>query len=283
MGIACLNYILLSLSRVASRSQETGIRKTIGANYKHILKMLLTETWVLVMLSMTASFVLAFIVLPYFNKLAEVNIAVTELLNWKFILIAIALALVLTIISGIYPAIKMMNIRPLNVLGKFSTYKLNPFLSRIFITFQYTACTVLIAFAIVMAQQIKFVNNKELGFDKEQALIIDNPYGFNKEKTIMMEEQLRQYASSQPAIAGFTGTDFRYARISNSNSHNINGIMESVNSMIVDYDYFEFNKIPIIQGRSFSRQFISDTSRLEISKEQLDTLGEQNYGFFSSK
>jgi len=99
LGIACLNYILLSLSRVASRSQETGIRKTIGANYKHILKMLLTETWVLVMLSMTASFVLAFIVLPYFNKLAEVNIAVSELLNWKFILIAISLALLLTVIS----------------------------------------------------------------------------------------------------------------------------------------------------------------------------------------
>jgi putative ABC transport system permease protein len=72
----------------------------------------------------------------------------------------------------------MTNIRPLNVLGKFSTYKLNPFLSKIFITFQYTACTVLIAFAIVMAQQIKFVNNKELGFDKEQALIVDNPYSF---------------------------------------------------------------------------------------------------------
>ena len=227
----------------------------------------------LVMLSMTASFVLAFIVLPYFNKLAEVNIAVAELLNWKFILIAVALALLLTIISGIYPAIKMTNIRPLNVLGKFSTYKLNPFLSKIFITFQYTACTVLIAFAIVMAQQIKFVNNKELGFDKEQALIVDNPYGFNKEKTIMMEEQLRQYASTQPAIAGFTGTDFRYGRISNSNSHNINGTLESINSMLVDYDYFEFNKIPIIQGRSFSKQFISDTSRLNIPKEQLDTLG----------
>ena len=124
-----------------------------------------------------------------------------------------------------------------------------------------------------MAQQIKFVNNKELGFDKEQALIIDNPYSFNREKTIMMEEQLRQYASIQPAIAGFTGTDFRYARISNSNSHNINGTMEPINSMIVDYDYFEFNKIPIIQGRSFSRQFISDTSRLDIPKEQLDTVG----------
>ena len=60
------------------------------------------------MFSMTASFVLAFVVLPYFNKLAEVNIAVAELLNWKFILIAIALVLLLTIISGIYPAIKML-------------------------------------------------------------------------------------------------------------------------------------------------------------------------------
>jgi hypothetical protein len=72
----------------------------------------------------------------------------------------------------------------------------------------------------------------------------------------MMAEQLRQYASTQPAIAGFTGTDFRYARISNSNSHNINGTMVPVNSMIVDYDYFEFNKIPIIQGRSFQGNLI---------------------------
>jgi putative ABC transport system permease protein len=273
LGIACLNYVLLSLSRVASRSQETGIRKTIGANYKHILKMLLTETWVLVMLSMTASFILAVIILPYFNNIAEVNISVVELLNWKFVMIAAGLAVLLTIISGIYPAIKMMNIKPLNVLGKFSTYKLNPFLSKIFITFQYTACIVLIAFTIVMAQQIRFVNNKELGFDKEQALIVNNPFRFNKEKTIMMEEQLRQYASTQPAIAGFTGTDFRYAKISNSNGHNINGKKEAINSMLVDYDYFEFNRIPVILGRSFSRQFITDTARLDIPKEQLDSLG----------
>ena len=275
LGIACLNYVLLSLSRVAVRSHEAGVRKTVGAAWRHIISLFLTETFVLVTLSMLIGFVLAVIALPYFNGLTKVSIAAAEILNLQFISIAVLLVLTLSLIAGIYPAIKMAGIKPLNVLSKFGTYKLNPTLSKVFITLQYTACIVLIVFSIVIARQISFVNNKDLGFDKEQTLIIQNPYWGDKEETIALREQLHQFAASQPGIAGITGSSFRFANGFNMNGHNINGKKEMITDMTIDYDYFEVNKIPVIKGRTFSRQFLSDTSRLNIPKEQLDSLGSQ--------
>lgn len=275
LGIACLNYVLLSLSRVAARSQEAGVRKTVGAGWRHIVSLFLTETFVLVALSMAAGFGLAVLALPFFNGLTDVSIPASEILNVRFAGIAFGLVLLLTFIAGIYPAIKMAGIKPLRVLSKFGTYKLNPALSKVFITLQYTACIVLIVFAIVIARQLRFVNNKDLGFDKEQTLLVQNPYWGNKDKTMLLRERLQQFAASQSAIAGFTGTAFRYANGFNMNGHTLNGKKEMITDMFVDYDYFEVSRIPILKGRPFSRQFPTDTARINVPKEQLDSLNTQ--------
>ena len=275
LGIACLNYILLSLSRVAIRSHEAGVRRTVGAGWRHMVSLFLTETSVLVLLSMLFAFVLAVIALPYFNQLTKVSIAIVELINLQFIAIAFFLAIILTVIAGIYPAIKMAGIKPLNVLNKFGTYKLNPTLSKVFIALQYTACIVLIVFSIVIARQIRFINNKDLGFDKEQTLLIQNPYWGEGEKTLALRDRLHRFASSRPSITGVTGSTFRYGTGGNRNGHNINGTKLLINDLAVDYDYFEYNKIPIVKGRAFSSEFSTDTSRLDIPKEQLDSLSSQ--------
>jgi len=272
LGIACLNYVLLSLSRVAARTQEAGVRKTVGAGWKHIMSMFLTETFVMVFISMIAGFILASIILPYFNGLTNIIIPLSELWNWKFITVAFGLSILLTLLAGVYPAIKMAGIKPLSILNKFTTYKLNPSLSKVFITLQYTACIVLIIYSIVITQQIKYINNKNLGFDKEQTLIIANPFWGDRQQTLSLRDKLDQYASSQREFTGTTGSDFRFAAISNKNGHNINGRKEMVAQMNIDYDYFSFNRIPLVKGRFFSKEFITDTTRLVISKDQLDTL-----------
>ena len=271
LGIACLNYILLSLSRVSARSQEAGVRKTVGAGWKHIISMFLMETFTMVIIAMIAGYIIAVIALPYFNELTKIRIPVIELFNWKFVAVGVGLAILLTFLAGIYPAIKMAGIKPLSVMSKFSTYKMDPSLSKIFITLQYTACIVLIVYSIVIAQQIKFINNKDLGFEKEQTLIVKNPFWGDRQKTLALRDQLYQYAASQPDLTGATGADFRFAGISNRNGHNIDGKKEMIASMNIDYDYFTFNKISLLKGRFFSKEFISDTARLNISKEQLDS------------
>lgn len=275
LGIACLNYVLLSLSRVAARSHEAGIHKTIGARWKHIMAMVLTETCVLVSIAVLLGFVLAVIALPYFNELANVKISQAEILSWDFLLVAIGLIVLLSLVAGIYPAIKMAGISPLNMLRKFGTYKLSPSLSRLFIGVQYTACIVLIVLAIVIARQIDYVYNKDMGFDKEQVLIVNNPYWGDKLKTLALREKLQQYASSKPALIGFTASTFRFGGGLNRNGHIINGERQLISEMTVDYDYFEFNKIQIVHGRPFSPQFLNDTSRLDIPREKLDSLSTQ--------
>lgn len=275
LGIACLNYVLLSLSRVAVRSQEAGVRKVVGAGWKHIVSMFLTETWVMVFLSLLAGFILAIIALPYFNELTGVKIPTIEIVNPQFIGVAVAFSLLLSVTAGIYPAIKMAGIKPLRALGKFSTYKLSPSLSKVFVTMQYTACIVLIVFSIVISQQISFVHNKDLGFNKEQMLLVQNPYWGDRAKTAALREELYQYASTQPTITGVTGSSNRYGQGSNTNGHYVDGRKMLINMLTVDYNYFELNKIPIIKGRSFSKEFSSDTTRFNIPKEKLDTLSSQ--------
>ena len=122
------------MSQVASRTQEIGIRKTIGAKWKHILQLFLTETQILVLSAMLAGFLIAVAALPYFNSLTDVNIPVEELMKWDVAAIFFSLAILLTLLAGTYPAIKMSGIRPFNMLRKFSTYKLSPSLSGIFVT-----------------------------------------------------------------------------------------------------------------------------------------------------
>ncbi|HWJ90527.1 MAG TPA: ABC transporter permease [Flavisolibacter sp.] len=110
--IACLNYVLLSLSRVAARSHEAGVRKTVGAGWKHIIHLFLTETQVLVLLSVIFGFILALVALPYFSALTGVDLAAAEIVNWEVIATGLALCIVLTFIAGIYPALKMAGISP---------------------------------------------------------------------------------------------------------------------------------------------------------------------------
>jgi putative ABC transport system permease protein len=271
LGIAALNYVLLSLSRVVSRSQEAGIRKTMGAGWKQIVRLFLTETNLLVLLSLLLGFILAVATLPVFNKFTNTIIKPQELFNWNMAAMLVLLCLLLTFIAGIYPALKMAGISPLNMLRKYSTYKISPGLSGVFVTIQYTSCMVLIVFAIVIAQQMKRLYNKDLGFDKEQVLLLQNPFRFDFNQTVSLREQLRNYAASQPAITDFSATGSRYGFADNMNGHVIDGKREYVLEMSVDYDYFSFNRIPLIKGRAFSPEYKIDTIRQSFPAEALDS------------
>jgi putative ABC transport system permease protein len=271
LGIACLNYVLLSLSRVAARSQEAGIRKTMGASWQQVVQLFLTETWVMVSIALLLGFFLSIIALPYFNTLTNISILSAELFQWPVFFFLLGLSFVLTLLAGIYPAFKMAGISALNMMRKFSTYKLNPSLSKLFLTLQYTACVVLIVFAIVIAQQMKFIYSKDIGFDKEQVLFVENPFRENVEKTVSLRDKMMNYANSQTAFTGFTGVGHRYAQGYNMNGHVINDKREYIAEMRIDYNYFAFHKISIVKGRDFSPDFKIDTSRQEFPKDAMDS------------
>lgn len=271
MGIAIVNYVLLSLTRVSARTQEAGVRKTLGAGWYQVVRLFLAETQWLVFVSMIAGVVLAVLALPFFNSLTNTAIQVSELLQWQLILFMVGFAVLLTVLSGIYPALQMAGIGPLFMLRKYSTYKINPRLSKVFITLQYTSCMVLIVFAIVVGKQMQYVYEKDLGFDTEQLLLVENPYAFNHEaKSLSLRNQIRTYAAQQTSFTGATGAGTRYGR-SNLNGHMIDGKREYIREYRVDFDFFEVNRIGLVKGRFFSANFPTDTIRQEIPAAMLDS------------
>jgi putative ABC transport system permease protein len=269
--IVCINYVLLTLTNTVARSQEVGVRKTIGAGRKQIVLQFWVETQLLVLLSAVAGFYLAKFSVPFFNSLTGATISFNLIPTTTMIGILTIVVVGLGILAGVYPALAMSGLKPLKIMRGQSTYKLNPKLSKVFVVLQFSACIILVVSSLVVGRQMKFLLNKDLGFDKEQVLMIETPDGYDPEKSIPLRERFYNYAAADPAIAMVTATTFRLEEDFNTRGHRINGENVTLTELPVDFNYFDFAKIPIIKGRSFSPVFATDTSEFEIPAALVDS------------
>ena len=262
--IACVNYVLLTLTNTVSRSQEVGIRKTLGAGRKNIVLQFLTETQILVLLSVVAGIILCISALPYFNSLIGSSIDIANFSFGSFLLGAVCLFVVLGITAGFYPALVMSGMKPLNMLRKFSSVKINPVLSKALVVAQYAACVLLIISSLVIARQMGYMNKMNLGFDKEQVMLVENPYEWDDPDRVALTPRIYQYAASEPAIESMTSSGSKFGWGFNMNGHIIDGKREMIYQVPVDFNYFEFLKIRLIKGRFFSREMATDSAKFEI-------------------
>lgn len=267
--IACVNYVLLTLTGTLSRSQEVGIRKTVGAARKAIIAQFYTETQLLSFLAVGLGFVLAGLCLPFFSSLTGAA------LEWRYfsakdvVLTFVLLALVLGLLAGVYPALVMSGLKPLNMMQKNATYRLNPYLSKVLVVLQFAVCIVLITASLAIGKQMRYMNEAKLGYDTEQIVSIQNPFGFEATaRAFQLKAQLQQYVAMQPELEAFTASTLPFQGYNNVNSHLINGERTMVNVFDVDYDYFNFYKIPIVKGRAFSPALASDSAELKLSDAQ---------------
>lgn len=267
--IATVNYILLSLTNTVSRSQEVGVRKTIGAKRKQIVVQFWIETILITLIAVVAGIVLAVLFIPLFNNLTGATIQLVDIGVTNVSLSFAGLIALLSLLAGAYPALAMSALKPLGMMGKNATYKLNPIVSKLMATVQFSICMALIIAALVIQQQMKYISNKNIGFDKEQTLIIENPYSYGQPEFSNIRNRMQQYAATEPGIKEMATTSFKFGGRFGSNGHIINGNREMVYSINVDYSYFDLMSIPLLKGRFFSPEFTSDTTRLVVDREKL--------------
>jgi putative ABC transport system permease protein len=262
--IACLNYILLTLTSTVSRSQDVGIRKTIGAGRLSIILQYYTETQLLAGIAVLIGFLIAVVCLPFFGALTGAKIDLAGFGSGTVFLFLVSLTATLGILAGIYPAFTMSGLKPLKIMRSFSAYKLNPLLSKLLVVIQFTICTILIISTLVINKQIHYVNQTDMGFNKDQVLIVHSPYGWaDKQHTMVLKEELVNYAATEPAIQDITSVSIVFWGF-NNNGFFINGGRIMLQAPDVDYNYFSFLHIPIVKGRSFSRDIATDTVKLNI-------------------
>jgi putative ABC transport system permease protein len=276
--IASLNYVLLVISNASARSQEVGVRKVMGANRKSIIMQFWVETQIIISISAIIGLILTLFLLPLFDNIIGNDLRVDNI-NWKDIIPAVMiLSFSLGILAGYYPALIISKMKPVSILKSFRTFKINPYFSKVLVVLQYTGSVVLMISAFIITRQMRFINNKDLGFDKEQVLIVSNPV-WNMDFTKHAREQLGNFARSQPYISYFSGMNGGLNGANNMNGFKLNGEQKWRKQLSVDYDYFEMLGIHFLQGRSFSRTFSTDSSRKKrpavINESLLTLLGDK--------
>ena len=258
--IACINFMNLSTARSANRAREIGIRKVVGAYRKDLILQFLGESLLLTIFAVILSLGLIIYLLPVFNSISGKMLSSSVMLQPNFILGLTATTLITGLFAGSYPAFFLSAYRPVKVLKGNTTQGNSQTLRKVLVILQFTLSITLIIATIVINQQLNYSKSKDLGFDKENVIAL-SINGDKNEKYEALRQELLQY----PQILGITASSHRPSNIgSNSGGADWDGkdpeqtLIVSMSS--VDYEFTETMRIPLVEGRSFSREYGSDLS-----------------------
>ncbi len=276
LGTACLNFINLSTAQAIRRSKEVGIRKTLGSSKKQLVSQFLTETFVIVLFAMAIAISLGQFLLERFNQMLT-SIGYDLVYTDKVMAFALVLAVAVTILAGFYPSLILSGYKPVEALKNKVTIKRgsgNFNLRRSLVVIQFAFTTIMLIGTLIIAAQVSFMKNKDLGFDHTNVVNIDTPDESEVGPNALLEE-LKSKSYVTEASLAFTSP---LAGSNWNNSYRIQGEEyidgNNANMKFVDEDYLGFYKIPLVSGVNITEQFINDSAyNVLVTQHLLTTLG----------
>ncbi len=260
--IASFNFINLNMAQSFQRSRELGVRKTLGAGKKQLFFQLWGEAFLIYFIGFAIGIALAIQLVPMVSGQFGGGIEIATLLQPAFLVMMGSVFVLVTLIAGGYPALKMANFGLIEILrGKVSTKKPGALRNSLLVG-QFAISTLLICVSIIAAQQLDFLKQKPIGFEKEQVVSIPVGYQNNGREVLA---RLRNELASNPAVQSLAGSGGNLGRgRDRATSRSIIGIDYKQNQiqadwLLADFDYLKTLQIPIIKGRDFDRSFASDT------------------------
>ena len=260
--IACMNFINLSTAKASTRGKEIGIKKVAGADQMSIIVQFMLESFLLVFLALVFALVLVGLCLELFNNTSGKRFDLSDLFQLKFIISFIVTGILAGFISGIYPALYLSSFKPVVVLkGDAVSGKGNGRLRQVLVVIQFTLSILIAISAIFMYMQLKFMQNKNLGYDKNNLICIPMT-GKMKTKYYPLKHELLK----ETLIQGVTASTQNPVNIgSNSGGASWDGKDPQKQVLIgtngVDYDYLRTMKMKLKSGRDFSIDFPADIAR----------------------
>ena len=278
--IACINFMNLSTARSVKRAKEVGLRKVIGAGRFQLIKQFFGESILFTIFATFISILLTYIFLPTFNNLSGKFLTI-QYLDKNFIIILSIIIILTSLLAGSYPALFLSKFNPIRVL---KGQTIIPFISKkndsgsftkgssfrkILVVIQFSFSIGLIIGTAVVFQQLNYIKNRNLGFDKENIIYIPV-----RENIGTKFETVKNQLLQNPSITGVTATDWLQSR----SQHNTTGYgwegkdpefdTKYISHVKVDYDYISMLNIKILQGRNFSKDFPSDSDEAFIINEE---------------
>ncbi|MBS1751753.1 MAG: ABC transporter permease [Bacteroidetes bacterium] len=274
--IACINFMNLSTARSASRAKEVGIRKVLGTERKNLIRQFLTESTVMAVISLFIAVMAAWLVLPLFNNISAKSLSLGSILNGPVMLLLIALPVFVGLVAGSYPAFFLSGFKPIVVLkGKINTGFKKSSLRSALVVFQFFTSIVLIIGTVVIYKQLNYIQTTNLGFNRDQVLIINAAGALNNENSDAFKNEVLK----MPGI--ISGTISSYLPVASSrtdNTYSKDAVMDAKNALsmqtwVVDYDYIKTMGMQIVKGRNFSKDFGTDSSGIILNEAAVKVLG----------
>jgi putative ABC transport system permease protein len=275
--IACANFMNLSTARFSNRSREVGLRKTIGAHRAQLVKQFLGESMFFVLIALIVAFVLIKLSLPLFNQLTgkplDLNLA-----DLSFLLSLAVVIFFTGLLAGSYPALFLSAFQPADVLkGTSRAFSKGVFFRKMLVVLQFSLSIIIIICTTIVYNQLTFVRNKKLGFDKDNVIHLPLSGSIHANYDVIRNELL-----SNPQISAISASDQLLTQIFRaSTGAKLEGddVCEhtSINFLTVDFHFLDTFDMKLSQGRPFSEEFPTDADEAVIINQTLaKILGGEN-------
>jgi putative ABC transport system permease protein len=271
--IACINFMNLATARSEKRSKEVGIRKLLGADRSALILQFLGESTLISLLGFAIALIGSSILLPFFNQLTGKEMELFQ--DYFPILSILILAIGAGLLAGTYPAFFLSGFTPVKVLkGKFRGNMAGFSLRQVLVVFQFAISACLILMVFVISQQLTFVQSQDLGFSKEQQLVIP----LNSEFTASKYEVLKSGLLQNPGIKSVTVTT-AYPGIENienmlyyAEGKSVDDVINITNAVVGD-DFIETLGFTLLEGKAFTEEFTSDSPVMIVNESAVKGLG----------
>ncbi|MGB5820208.1 MAG: ABC transporter permease [Saonia sp.] len=274
--LAGVNFMNLSTAHSLKRAKEVGIRKTLGSNRSGLIRQFLTESGLISFISLLLAIGIAMVALPFFNDLSGKNISI-PFSNTLFWLILLSATIILGVFSGAYPAFFMSKFVPVKVLKGANIDNVSGGnIKNALVVFQFAISVFLIISTIVVYQQLNFIQSKDLGFTKDQILIIED-VNATGDKALSFKNEVAQLGQ----VESVSLTSYLPTPSSRSNNSFFKeGVLEQENTInmqqwMVDHDYLSTLDMHLIAGRDFNRQYVADSTAIVLNESAVGILGVQ--------
>lgn len=277
--IGCINFMNLSTARSSNRAKEVGVRKVMGSMRSHLVRQFLTESTLVALFAFCVAVSLAYLFLPFFNYISQKQLEL-PFQNPIFYLLLLASCLLIGLMAGLYPSFFLSAFKPVNVLkGHVSLGMKSGVVRSSLVVFQFVISIFLIVGAIAVNRQLDFIQNKKLGFEKDQVIIVHDTYALRPRNVEPFKNEVLRLGSIEAGtISGYVPVENEVSWRSNTTIWN-HGSDPTPDNMVgseiweVDYDYLETFKMNVREGRGFSTAFPSDSQAIILNQTAATRLG----------
>ena len=270
--IACINFMNLSTATAAKRAKEVGIRKVLGSNKNQLLYQFLSEAFMATFIAMSLAMVLVVVSLPFYNSLSGKELQLDYLGQPVVLLSLLLLTVLISLLAGGYPAFFLSSFKPISALkNKFLGGNDNKGIRGGLVVFQFVISAGLILATLIVNQQMQYIQNKDIGYDRNELLVLREAYLLGKDQQAFKNKLLKN-----PKVTSISQSAFAPAGFSDNNQTMVYKDGQFSRRMPVyniDENYIPTMGMQLVAGRNFSKEFGADSTNVIINETAVKVLG----------